>query len=185
MSVAAGAFERFTEAVRKWHSSVSAAIRSTPRLERWPEAGGQDPLISARDSVSKIQSQLKQELDEIQKIMTTATTSAESIAAARQPLEEQARRLRRHVEALQSGAGATVRQTSELRERKAQLLSLQAVAGQRRKALLTTISRRDSSLDEVELAREKEVKKKVAGRHAAQLASRAKNSDQCHACRAA
>jgi len=160
MSVAAGAIDRFREAVHHWQSSLLTANRSAPRLERWPEGGGKDPLQPARERVTKAQSHLLAGLDEISGAVKEAQAAAAELATHRLPIDEQARKLRKEVEALKSGAGATVRQGSELRERKAQLESLRAVAEQRHKALRSMIDRRNRALDNVELSREKKSKKR-------------------------
>lgn len=169
LSVATAAIERFLDGVQNWRNSLTTTIKAAPRLEHWPEAGGEDLLGPMREVAGGIQTRLRNELEQITRIFTEATAAAESVAARRQPLEEHARRLRREVEALQAGAGATVRQASELRERKAQLESLRALAEQRRKTLIATIARRNQALDELESAREKKSKKR--GQVAAKLNS--------------
>ena len=159
MSVAGSAVGRFLEAIQKWHTSVTATVRSSPRLEPWPDGGGQkDPLESTRERITKTQSHLRAALNEIAEAIDEAKAAAETITANKLPLEEQARKLRREVEALQSGAGATVRELSELREKKAQLESLSAVVEQRRKTLSSLINRRNRALDGVEQARGKKSK---------------------------
>jgi ABC-type uncharacterized transport system ATPase subunit len=160
MSVAAAAVDRFLQAVERWHSAVLGATRSAPRIEQWPEAGGDDLLQPTRERIGRAQSHFRAGLDEISTAATEAKAAVDRIATRRAPVEEQARRLRKEVEALQSGAGATVRQASQLRERKAQLESLRAVIEQRRKALSSLLGRRNRAMEQLESSRGKISKKR-------------------------
>jgi hypothetical protein len=69
-------------------------------------------------------------------------------------VEEQARQLRKEIEALQTGAGAVVRQGQQLRERKAQLESLRSVSNQRARDLNGLLKRRGEALDRLDKLRE-------------------------------
>jgi Tfp pilus assembly protein PilN len=155
ISVSAAAVERFAQAVDRWQSAVLTAIRSTPSLEEWPASGGPDPLLNTRARIPTAQSQLRAAVDGISEASKEAKATADGLVARRAPVEERARQLRKEVEALQAGAGATVRLGSQLRERKAQLESLRAVIDQRRKTLASVLSQRSRALDQVESSRER------------------------------
>ncbi len=158
ISVAAAAIERFALAIERWRTAVLTAARSTPSLEDWPASATPDPLPSTRARISRAQSHLQAAIDEISAAAKEAKAIADSLAARRAPVEEQARRLRKEVEALQSGAGSTARLGSQLRERKAQLESLRAVIKQSRKKLNAVLAQRNGALDQIESLRDKKFK---------------------------
>jgi ABC-type lipoprotein export system ATPase subunit len=170
LSVAGAAVERFLEGATRWRSEVANASRSSPRAEDWPTSAGEDSLRAARGRIKDAQSHLTSAVADIAAATKEAKAIAEDLAARRAPVEEQARKLRKEVEALQSGAGATVRQASQLRERKAQLESLHGVINERRKALVSTLRKRNQAIDELELSREKTSKRREQA--AAKLNSR-------------
>lgn len=77
-------------------------------------------------------------------------------------LEEQARLFRKEIEVLQIGAGAVARQGQQLRERKAQLDSLQAVFAQRGRDLEELLKRRSQALDQLDAIREERFQARTA-----------------------
>lgn len=158
VSVASSTTDRFLQATDRWQVAVANTARLAPEMEAWPSSGGNDPLTHARERVQRAQNQLQSALGEISEAAGEARTIASRLAANRIPLEEKARALRKEVEGLQTGAGEIVRQASQLRERKAQLESLQAVIKQRKQKLDSVLKRRDSALDRLENARAKKFK---------------------------
>jgi uncharacterized coiled-coil DUF342 family protein len=162
ISVAASANDRFLQAINRWQAAVVSTARSAPEMEAWPSSAGNDPLSQARERIQSARSQLQNALGEISKAADEAKTIASAVAANRIPLEEKARSLRKEVDGLQAGAGEIVRQASQLRERKAQLESLQAVIRQRKQKLDSVVKRRDVALDRLEIARAKKFKMREA-----------------------
>jgi ABC-type lipoprotein export system ATPase subunit len=158
ISVSADATERLLVATNRWQTAVSNAARLSPPAEKWPASAGVDPLVSVRTRLATAAARLQSALDEISQAIDQTKAIAADVATRRIPLESEARRLRKEVETLQSGAGATMRQGSQLRERKAQLESLRAVIDQRRQNFASVTGRRNTVLGQLELTRDKKFK---------------------------
>jgi energy-coupling factor transporter ATP-binding protein EcfA2 len=160
LSVLASSTDRFAQTLTRWRSAVSSAVRPTPPIEEWIAASELTALTSARSEVNRAEMHLDAALKEISDAITKARTVADEIATRRIPLEEKAREVRKDIEALQTGAGATMRQASQLRERKAELESLQALIHQRRQHIATIVRRRDAALDRLEAIRQRRFTKR-------------------------
>jgi chromosome segregation ATPase len=52
-SVAATAIDRFKQGLARWRASIAAALQTAPNEERWPAAGGKDPLNAAREYLQR------------------------------------------------------------------------------------------------------------------------------------
>jgi len=160
-AVAANAVERFSEGTKRWHAALAAASKAAPALEAWPAGGGDDRLAIARTQVSRAHASIQGALDELARaeaetgVLLRRTTDEKLVA------EEQARQLRKDIEGLQAGAGAIARQGQQLRERKAQLESLRAVAAERNGALEALLKQRDTALDQLDSIREQRYQARV------------------------
>lgn len=165
-SVAGAVIDRFLQAASRWQAIASNASRSGPPLEEWPISSAEDPIPALRERTVRAEMHLQSALTEISAAIDDAKSVSAKLVAKRIPLEDTARRLRKEVEVLQAGAGATMRQGSQLRERKAQLESLRGVTEQRRQSLASLSERRNSALDRLEMARDGKFKERaaVAGR---------------------
>jgi ABC-type lipoprotein export system ATPase subunit len=152
-AVAAAAIERFRQRIYQWRSALNAAATSPSSSETWP-GGGKDPLAPARSRFEAVQLRVKQALDELEQIEIEVQKIASTVGTSKMAFEEQARELRKAVEVLQSGAGAIVRQAQQLREQRAQLVSLQAVVEERRRNLSKVVKQRGSSLDRLDRERQ-------------------------------
>lgn len=84
-----------------------------------------------------------------------AVAAKDKLEAQRVAAEEQARALRQQIEAIQEGAGQTVRRVQHLRERAAHLISLRDLVEGRRKDLANLIKQRADTLDRLEAERDR------------------------------
>lgn len=160
-SVAGTVIERFLQAADRWQAAISTARRSSPPLEQWPISVAADPIPALRALIVDAEIHLKEAFEKISIAIDQAKKVSTEVAANRVPLEEASRRLRKDVETLQTGAGVTMRQGSQLRERKARLESLRSVIEQRRQSLALVAGRRASALDQLELARDRKFKERA------------------------
>jgi peptidoglycan hydrolase CwlO-like protein len=153
-SVAATTIERFKQGLARWQASLTAASNSAPAAEPWPPAAGNDPLSTPRERIKRVRVQLQSALTELASAATETAEVARRIGEQKLLVEEQARQLRKEIEALQAGAGTVARQGQQLRERKAQLESLRGVTAERVRNLEGLLQRRRQALDRLDAARE-------------------------------
>jgi len=151
--VAASATERFQHGVARWRQALAGAQTAMPAAEAWPAGAGHDPLGELRTRFATAHQYLAYGLSELHKIEADASEIVRATASEKIVFEDQARQLRSTIEGLQSGAGEIVRRGQILRERKAQLESLQAVFHTRNHALTQAYQRRSLALDALEEAR--------------------------------
>ena len=150
-AVRVDAIGRFLESVSRWKLSLASYLAAPPALERWPQ--GDDPLANSRKSVERATEHLTLADSELQNAATEAQSLLRSAQNSKLEVETRARQLRQEIETLQAGAGAIVRQGQQLRERKAQLESLQKVLAERRKRLSSVLEQRNAALDRLESIR--------------------------------
>ena len=153
-SVGIGAIERFQQSLSKWQSSLSLLLSAAPSLETWPVDAGPDPLVKSRARVEHAKNYLNNALSELKLVESETEAQLLSSLDIKLNFEDRARQLRLDVEALQVGAGAIVRQSQQLRERKAQLESLKTVLVERQKALRLLLEQRSAALDRLDSIRE-------------------------------
>ena len=153
-AVGVDAIERFCQSVSKWQSLLASLTSAQLTLEPWPQGAGPDPLKKCRISIARAKDYLDKAYQELQNAMSEAKSHHRSSQDNKLKNEDDARRLRRKIETLQEGAGAIVRQGQQLRERKAQLKSLETVLSERRKGLSSLLARRNSALDRLDSIRE-------------------------------
>ena len=153
-AVAGTAMERFVQATARRRASIETAIATTPADEVWPAHAGDDRLLSPRQHAALAKRHLQTALAELKLAESETSTSLATGGKERIHLEEQARQLRKDVEALQSGAGAIIRQGQQLREQKAQLESLRTLSAGRGKDLDALIRRRAEALDRLDRVRD-------------------------------
>ena len=153
-SVGVDAIERFQQSVSKWQSSLSLLLSAAPSLETWPVDAGSDQLVKCRARVEHAKNLLNDALRELKLVETETEAQLLSSLENKLNFEGRARQLRQDVEALQAGAGAIVRRSQQLRERKAQLESLKTVLVERQKALRLLLEQRSTALDRLDSIRE-------------------------------
>ena len=153
-TVSIDAIERFKQSVSRWQSMLSSVLSSAPTLEPWPGGGGEGEFVNYHESVQQVKDNLSNAITELQEVVTKAETQLQTYLKYKLDLEDDARQLRKDIEALQEGAGAIVRQGQQLRERKAQLESLKAILAERQRALETLLKQRGVALDRLDSIRQ-------------------------------
>ena len=149
ISSALSTIDRFLQTVTKRRSALAAVASGSLPLE--PATGGaSDPLDSVRKKFIAANTKLAQIVADLEKIEVEVRSVVAANMSEKLALEEQARILRNEVEALEAGAGAVIRQAQQLREQRAQLVSLQALAKERRKQMADAIRRRGIALDRLD-----------------------------------
>lgn len=162
IAVAASSIERFRKSVARWQTTVSTTISSVPAMEAWPAEAGQDPLVARRERVQLAYTYIQTALDELNHSEADLADLARTVDAEKIAVEEQARQLRREIEALQTGAGDVVRRVQQLREQKAQLESLRELSAERQRSLDNLIKRRGKALDQLDSIREERFRARSA-----------------------
>lgn len=151
--VAAAATQRFQAGVARWRGALAAAQGSMPPEEAWPQGAGDDPLVALRAKVTGAHRYIAHALAQLASAEAEARQLATLLGGEKISHEDQARQLRGQIERIQTGAGEVVRRGQVLRERKAQLGSLQAVLDARGAALTYALQRRSAALEALEAAR--------------------------------
>ena len=163
-AVSVGAIERFHQTVSTWELAVTRLLSDSPTIEPWAESIAADPLAQARESIRRAKEYLRKANQEIHQAITGANSNLESINDIKLQLEDQARQFRKEIDTLQAGAGGIIRQGQQLRERKAQLESLQNVLVAKQLLLENLIVKRSEALDQLDTVRQKrfDIRNKVA-----------------------
>lgn len=150
-AVATEAIQRFGNEVTRWRSSIGGIGEMS--YEGWPANAGGDPLGELRTRVGKVHEHLRYAVQELSAVEVETLTLSSHLASEKMGYEDQARNLRKEIEALQSGAGEIVRRGQLLRERMAQLESLMAFRQSRIASYNGVIARRNQALDALEAIR--------------------------------
>ena len=152
-AVSVAAIDRFLDSVSKWERPISV-VASAPLLESWPEGANADPLGECRRRVERAELHLVDALNELRAATEEAEDQHRLMEENKLALEDRARQLRTHVDAVQQGAGAILRRGQHLRERKAGLEALQTLLSHRRSTLAEILKQRDAALDKLDAVRE-------------------------------
>lgn len=152
-SVATTVMQRFQAGVAQWRTSLTAAQSSFMSNEAWPPAAGSDPLGQIRSRIAMAHGQVNHVLNELAQIEGECARQTGGYHNEKIAFEDNARQLRREIDGLQSGAGEIIRRGQLLRERKAQLESLQAVLLSRQATMAKAIQRRSLTFDNLEAIR--------------------------------
>ncbi len=141
---------RLKDTISKWQSEISIVSSKAPLLDPTFKAPNSPNLEASINAIKLASEHLKQALKQLDLPVSEAQRTLQTIIVEKMGAEDSARTLRKEIEALQEGAGTTIRQGQQLRERKAQLDSLQHILKERKKSLGTIISKRNTSLDKLE-----------------------------------
>ena len=162
--VAVEAIQRFANEIARWRSSLGGSGEMVN--EPWPSNAGGDPLGELRTRVGRAHEYIRYSLQELSAVGSATAELAKTVAVEKMGFEDQARNLRREIEALQTGAGEIVRRGQLLRERKAHLESLMAVRQSRITSIQAVFARRNEALDVLEATRSTrfEARKEAAAR---------------------
>ena len=153
-AVAVDAIKRFQKTASDWQTWLFSFLSPGPVFQSWPKDAGPDPLLKSRERMDRAKDHVNNALEELKCAITDTEASLFSSIDNRQNLEDRARQLRTEVETLQEGAGAIIRQGQQLREHRAQLVSLKTVLAERQMALNSLLKRRGAALDRLDSIRE-------------------------------
>jgi ABC-type lipoprotein export system ATPase subunit len=131
---------------------IALAHASGPLDERWPD-GVTERLNVPLTRLSEARGHITRAIAELADGDAEADKINEELLSKNLVLEERAREIRKEIERLQVGAGATMRQGQQLRERKAQLDAVSGTMEGRRAALDALRARRNQSLDRLDQIR--------------------------------
>lgn len=152
-SVATTVMQRFHAGVSQWRASLATAQSSFMPNEAWPPAAGGDPLGQIRSRIAIAHGQVNHVLTELAEIEAECARLTGGYDNEKIAFEDSARQLRREIDGLQSGAGEIIRRGQLLRERKAQLESLQVVLLSRQATMAQAMQRRATAFDDLEAIR--------------------------------
>lgn len=153
LSVAETSLQRFRNHVERVKGALEDVVNADSRLDRWPENAGPDLIQSQRATVEALQNRLRSDLAIVETVLKESDNVSILLSQSRMPLESQSRLNRKEIEALQAGAGEISRRGQQLRERRAQLLSLQGVTAERLATLSTILQKRNQQLDALDTVR--------------------------------
>ena len=154
-SVGVDAIDRLRQSLLRWQSSLVSLSTAQPVLEPWPDGAGPDPLAKCRVGVERAEDHVVKALHELQNALNEAEACLRSAHDDKLNLEARARHLRKEVETLQEGSGSVARRAQQLRERRAQLASLQQVLVAQKKAFRSLLVQRDAAFDRLDSMRER------------------------------
>lgn len=156
-----GYLDRQHAATEYWVNPLAELTMFSAGLESW-DGQGEDPIDDLRAAYLAAERKVSHATDEFVAVRNEIDRRRSEGAARRLPLDNQARALRREIEALQEGAGQATRRTAQLKERRAQLEALQNVYRERRSRLEALQQRRGAVLDEVEKLRQRRFESRQA-----------------------
>jgi hypothetical protein len=171
-SVRSAVFERSSTALTTWKSRVQNLLTASPTIEDWPQsAESTDPLSEVRSLAETAASHLSQGVAAIDRALEVLQTLLSENRTEELSKQEEARRLRRQLDELQEGAGATTRKVATLREKAGQLSALKELLSTRKNRLRDLQRARGEALDELDSLRESrfEQRLEIAGALNAEL----------------
>jgi hypothetical protein len=152
-AVGVAAVERFRQTVVNLRSALRTATGSRVEATAWP-IKGTDPLAGLRQRLLVVSQNLREAIADLEAIDVEAVCVSGALTSNKLGLEDKARSLRTQIESLQTGAGNTTRQAQQLREQRAQLLSLKQVIDELKNRLEATLKRRGAALDTLDRERQ-------------------------------
>jgi ABC-type lipoprotein export system ATPase subunit/predicted nucleic acid-binding Zn-ribbon protein len=155
ISVRVAVFERVRDSVDRWRDELVAATQVRPNVEQWPEAaGGADPLAAVRTHVGRAFTSAQTGALELSAAIEELNQLRDMERAREVGLSDEARDLRRKLEAIQEGAGGASRRVAELRERVGQLSAMSELIVEREAHIAQLQLQRLGLLDELDAARD-------------------------------
>jgi ABC-type branched-subunit amino acid transport system ATPase component/uncharacterized coiled-coil DUF342 family protein len=155
LSVRSSVFERTLTGMARWMREIESASQSGPRLEDWPEAAhSPEPLSAVRKRVAEASASMREALVELRRAVGEVDELRKADMATEVVLSDEARELRKQVEAVQAGAGDVSRRVAQLRERVGQLSALRALETQRRAEITELQAKRTTVLDGIDAHRD-------------------------------
>lgn len=123
-------------------------------LDAWPVHDEPDPLQAVRFKLARADQYANDAAKLLKEAITETDMVLRTVEKDRSLVEDQARSIRREVEALREGAGAAARHLAGLREQSSQLEALASLRMQRLERISRVQSQRRNLLDQLDLLRE-------------------------------
>jgi ABC-type lipoprotein export system ATPase subunit len=175
ISVRLSVFDRVEESLSQWLEDVKLALRRIPQVESWPEAAAsKDPLVAVRDRVTDAAAALRSSVKEITDGIEAVGSLRNLERANEVALSDEARDLRKKLEAIHEGAGGASRRVAQLRERLGQLSALRALREEKQRRLTEVQVDRLKLLDQLDSLHERRFREReqVAQRLRSELGPR-------------
>lgn len=151
-AVARDALESLLAAIKHMGLSVQQAVNGARVIS--PVQADDNPAVAAvKSRISRVVTDLNSSINDLSIAWQEAFDANSQINQSTVGLEEQARQIRKEIEGLQAGAGTTMRQGQQLREKKAQLEVLSNSIALKRLSLAELTKQRDNALDQVDAIR--------------------------------
>lgn len=146
---------RLNDSLQRWSDSLATAISVGTNLDKNSLGAQTQAFDKVIDRAANVANKLMEARAELVALGSMTEAIASEANQKKIRLESNARELRKEIETLQAGAGAIVSTGQQLRERKAQLESLQLIATSKKKDLSQTIASRNGAQQHLQVAREK------------------------------
>lgn len=175
LTVSSEAIGRSTKLLERFHQRIVEIVSIPPAIERWPaEGGGVDRLAPVRIALEQAIKKIIDVSQQIKDSIYAANSILESIDREKGPFEKRAREIRKTIEQLQEGAGATSRAASQVREQLAQIKALVSLRDEKIGRIANVQKQRGHQLDELDAISERRFKERntVAIRISSQLGPR-------------
>lgn len=125
-------------------------------LQQWgpEETTGTDSVLQEiRQSSNRAQEIIQHVAADLESVGQKSKAARQRVLHERLSMDESARVLRKEIEELQAGAGQIARQSQQLQEQLAQILSLQGLSDAHRRSLANLLSTRKTLLDRLDALR--------------------------------
>jgi ABC-type lipoprotein export system ATPase subunit len=150
-SVRLSYIQRLSETVTEWKENLASLLERGSELEDAPQ---DDSAATAREHFEKARKAVQTARRELQAAEKLLAEISNTTNQAKLKIDDKARQIRKDLELQQQGAGAIVRQASNLREKKAQLLGLANTSKTLSTKLKTLQKSRESALNRLDQIRE-------------------------------
>jgi ABC-type Mn2+/Zn2+ transport system ATPase subunit len=117
--------------VDEWYQLLARSLDRKPHLAQWPPAAGPvDELAQARAQLNQLSQSFLKTLEDLGRLIEGIERIKATSDKATLKLEEEARRLRKNLEDLKTGAGTAAQKVAALREKVGQLDALRSRANE-------------------------------------------------------
>jgi ABC-type Na+ transport system ATPase subunit NatA/ABC-type uncharacterized transport system ATPase subunit len=163
LTVSSDIFGRTINSLQSFEGRLHSVSSVSPAIERWPKEAGQiDRLTPVRGILADLLRDLQGLTERMRSLIAQAEELSRVVAREKQPLENQARELRKTIEQLQQGAGTISRAANQTREKLAQLQALASLRSEKRERLASVQHTRGQLLDKLDALWERKFRDRLA-----------------------
>jgi predicted ATPase len=154
-SVKARQIDQAIRDLEAWRTSVSSVVSRPPRISEWPTAAGPEDLLSSlRKTLLGIARTFDTGLQQLNGALESLGNVRAKVQADVLKLEDDARKLRRELEQLKTGAGTAAQRVAGLQEKVGHLEALKSRAKELADRLSETRQQRGESLAKLQRLRD-------------------------------